>query len=158
MVDLLVALPILTAGIRPHILTTKIDVDVRESIQQVNSTNPTQAPEVRLLPTDQPRHEFMRLVPPQPAPPLNRAQLRVPLGLGEAELDPQFIDFNDDTQTHFIAIADRSSGKTTLLRHIVTTLVEQNGPDRVRFLIIDYHRRLLGLLPSKEYGPVLRLS
>ena len=151
--DLLVALPILTAEIEPQPLSTEIDVDVRDSIREVNGRNPHHAPPVRLLPVDQPRAEFMREVPPPPAPPPNRAQLRVPLGLGEAELDPKYIDFNDDTQTHFVAFADQQSGKTNLLRHIVTTLVEQNSPEQVRFLIIDYHRRLLGVLPDQAYGP-----
>ncbi len=151
--DLLVALPILTPGFEPQPLSTEIEVDVRDSIRGVNAKNPHQAPPVRLLPTDQPRVEFMRDVPPAPAPPPNRAHLRVPLGVGEAELDPKYIDFNDDTQTHFVAFADQQSGKTNLLRHIVTTLVEQNTPEQARFLIVDYHRRLLGVLPSQDYGP-----
>lgn len=151
--DLLVALPILTPDMRPQPLSTQLEVDVRDSIALVNGTNPVRAPQVRLLPNDQPRAEFMSLVPPQPPPPgPHRAQLRVALGLGEAEFDPKVVDFNDNTQTHFIVIADQQSGKTTVLRHLVTSLIEQNGPNGVRFLVVDFHRRLLGVLPSAEYG------
>lgn len=151
--DLLVALPILTPDLRPQPLSSQLEVDVRDSVAVVNGTNPVAAPQVRLLPNDQPRAEFMALVPPQPAPPgLHRAQLRVAMGLGEAEFDPKVVDFNESTQTHFIVIADQQSGKTTMLRHMVTTLTEQNGPDSVRFLVVDFHRRLLGVLPSTDYG------
>lgn len=151
--DLLIALPIVTAGMAPLPLSTQINIDVCESITQLNSTNPYTAPPIRLLPTDQPRSEFMALVPPPAPPPPNRAQLRVPLGIGETELEPQVVDFNDDRQTHFIVIADQYSGKTTVLRHIVTSLIEQNDPSGVRFLIIDYDRRLNGVLPSNDdYG------
>ena len=150
--DLLVALPILTPGMRPEPLSNRREVDVAESVSFVNSTNPAQAPEVRLLPTDQPRAEFMSLVPSPPAPPGHRAQLRVPLGLGEAEFDPKIVDFNDNTQTHFIVIADGQCGKTTVLRHMVTSLIDQNDPNGVRFLVVDFHRRLLGVLPRDSYG------
>ncbi|WP_102145567.1 type VII secretion protein EccCa, partial [Mycobacterium hubeiense] len=150
--DLLIALPIVTPGMRPQPLSTEIDVDVHESVAQINSVNPGAAPRVRLLPNEQPREEFMSMVPELAPPPPNRAQLLVPLGVGEVELEPKYIDFNDDTQTHFVVIADRVSGKTTVLRHIVTTLIEQNDPNGVRFLIVDFHRGLLGVLPSDDYG------
>ena len=157
--DLLVALPMLTSSANAAPLSTAIDVDVHESITHINQANRFKAPPVRLLPEDQPRAEFMAKTF-LPAPPAGRAQLVVPIGLGETDMLPQYLDFNAQSDAHFVAITDMEKGKTTTLRHIVATLCEQNPPgggadepgQSVLFLIVDFQRRLLGVLPSDEYG------
>jgi S-DNA-T family DNA segregation ATPase FtsK/SpoIIIE len=154
--DLLVALPVLE-NIPAQPLSTELTIDPRSSIRQINDSNPHKAAPVPLLPHDLRRAEFMAPIAWAPAP-AGRAQLRVPIGVGETEMEPQWIDFNDDSCTHFVAIGDKLKGKTSLLRHIVATLCENNPPgqsgDRgVYFLIVDYQRRLLGVLPPDAgYG------
>lgn len=157
--DFLVALPMLTSSANGVPLSTSIDVDLRDSIAHINGANRFKAPEVRLLPEDQPRAEFMAKTS-LPAPPPGRAQLVVPIGLGETDMLPQYLDFNDQSDAHFVAITDMEKGKTTILRHIITTLCEQNPPgggadepgQSVLFLVVDFQRRLLGVLPSDQYG------
>lgn len=151
--NLLVALPMLTSSAAGVPLSTSIDVDLRDSVAHINQRNRAKAPQVRLLPYDQPRAEFMASTSmPEPGP--SRAQLTVPIGLGETEMLPQYLDFNDPSNAHLAVIADIEKGKSTVLRHIVTTLCEQNPPgesgqDRsVLFLIVDFQRRLLGVLPQ----------
>lgn len=154
--DLLIATPILTSLGGGQSLSTDLGIDVSDSIVHINESNPFKAIPVQLMPTDLARSQFMPLAL-LPAPPAARAQLSVPLGVGETEMAPKIIDFNDDASPHFAVIGDKGCGKTTLLRHVVTTLCENNpaGQDDtqgVYLLIVDFQRRLLGVLPHKGYG------
>lgn len=80
-----------------------------------------------------------------------RPMLRIPLGLSEADLRPVYIDFNREDSTHLAVVADPRKGKTTLLRHLILTLCENNTADEVQFLVVDTRRRLQGVLPD-GYG------
>ena len=80
-----------------------------------------------------------------------RPMLRIPLGLSEADLRPVYIDFNREDSTHLAVVADSRKGKTTLLRHLVLTLCENNTADEVQILVVDTRRRLQGVLPD-GYG------
>ncbi len=72
--------------------------------------------------------------------------LRVPLGLGEATLEPVFWDL--DADPFLLVLGDTESGKSALLRHLAHGLAERRGPDRLRLLVVDYRRSLLGELPD----------
>lgn len=80
-----------------------------------------------------------------------RPMLRIPLGLSEADLGPVYIDFNREDSTHLAVVADSRKGKTTLLRHLILTLCENNTADEVQILVVDTRRRLQGVLPD-GYG------
>lgn len=110
---------------------------------------------MKLLPKLLQRNEFMvhaMASPDKPeTTPGRPTNLVVPLGLGELELTPQYVDFNNDSQTHMVLYSDPAGGKTTGLHHIIKTLIEQNSPDQIRLVVVDYRRKLLGTLPD-EYG------
>lgn len=80
-----------------------------------------------------------------------RPMLLIPLGLSETDARPVFIDFNNEDSTHFAAVADARKGKTTLLRHLIMTLCENNTPEELQMLVVDPRRRLLGVMPE-GYG------
>lgn len=156
--DLLVALPHLTGGRAPEPLSPDIFVDFRDSIRMINDRNPVHAPDIRLLPEDMSRDEFMARFDPEELAATKarlhdagRPMLRVPLGLGEDEMLPLYVDFNDDTSTHFAVVADTVKGKTTFLRHLIMTLCENNSPAELQMLVVDSRRRLLGVMPE-GYG------
>lgn len=146
--DYLIALPLVDSDRSGELLSTKIEANLAGSIAEINRRNLTVAPEVRLLPEVLDRDSFMAdaLKIAQPELPEGWANLTVPLGLGEVELAPKFIDFHEDS--HLRIFADIESGKSTVLRHIITSLTGQNSPDQVRFLVGDYRRTLLGALPE----------
>lgn len=157
--DFLIALP-LTNQELPSVsgqpITTDIDVNLQTSVSQLNVSNRISAPPVRLLPLDYQRSELVQRRSNEGFRPSSlprqsgQANLVVPLGIGEAELEPLSIDFG--VETHFLIFADSRSGKTTALRHIITSLVEVNTPDQVMVLLVDYRRGLLGVLPDESYG------
>lgn len=134
-------------------LSARAIVDVKPTIALINTKNPVPAPPVPLLSTNMARDVFLtqaKHFPGRPVPTASRrANLVVPLGVGELELAPQYIDFNNDTQTHMVLYADPDSGKTTALRHVIKTLTEQNTPDDIRLVVVDYRRELLGTLPEQ---------
>ncbi|WP_255802251.1 type VII secretion protein EccCa [Mycobacteroides abscessus] len=146
--DYLIALPIVDSEGTGEPLSIKIDTNLSRSIAEINRRNHTVAPEVRLLPEVLDRDSFMTAASKiaQPELPEGWANLAVPLGMGEVELAPKFIDFHEDP--HLRIFADIESGKSTVLRHIITSLTSQNTPDQVRFLVGDYRRTLLGALPE----------
>ncbi|MFT4044088.1 MAG: type VII secretion protein EccCb, partial [Gordonia sp. (in: high G+C Gram-positive bacteria)] len=69
---------------------------------------------------------------------------QVAIGVGELELTPVILDFT--AQPHFMAFADVGSGKTNLLRRIVTELVRGATPEQVKIVLIDYRRTMLGVI------------
>ena len=68
------------------------------------------------------------------------------LGIGENALQPVTLDFR--TQPHFLAFADAQSGKTTVLRNIVESIVATTTPEEAKILLVDYRRSLLGVVPE----------
>ncbi|WP_433709512.1 type VII secretion protein EccCa [Nocardia sp. CA-084685] len=99
------------------------------------------APEVRMLPARIPREDIIAAAA---AAGLDLGPTRVAIGLGESELQPVVLDF--DAQPHLMVFADVESGKTTLLRTIVTGVVERSTPEQARVVLIDYRRTMLGII------------
>lgn len=151
----LIALPARSDSVDKVPLSTRVVVDVDSTLKTINATNPVSAPPVKLLPKLLQRNELMvhaMASPDKPEITPGRAtNLVVPLGIGELELTPQYVDFNNASQTHMVLYSDPDCGKTTGLRHIIKTLTEQNTPDDIRLVVVDYRRELLGALPD-EYG------
>ncbi|WP_067471494.1 type VII secretion protein EccCa [Nocardia amamiensis] len=105
------------------------------------------APQVRMLPEQLSREQLLYLAgdwPSQIAP--NAKCLRIPFGINESELAPVYIDFVESP--HFIIIGDTESGKTTLLRSLIEGIAASNTPDQARFILGDYRRSMLGLVPE----------
>ncbi|MBJ7290278.1 type VII secretion protein EccCa [Williamsia sp.] len=67
---------------------------------------------------------------------------RIAIGLGENELAPAIIDF--DAQPLMFAFADNEAGKTTLLRNIAMSLMENGDADQNKIVLVDYRRTMLG--------------
>ncbi|MEU7764859.1 type VII secretion protein EccCa [Nocardia sp. NPDC049190] len=105
------------------------------------------APQVRMLPEQLPRDQLLNLAGEWPSQldPTTKC-LRIPFGITESELAPVYIDFADSP--HFIIIGDTKSGKTTLLRSLIEGIAAANTPDQARFIVGDYRRSLLGLVPE----------
>ena len=101
------------------------------------------APPVRLLADDIPRAAVLAEI--EAAGSRIRPN-RALLGIGENALQPVTLDFR--TQPHFMAFADAGSGKTTVLRNIVESIVATTTPEEAKILLVDYRRSLLGVVPQ----------
>jgi DNA segregation ATPase FtsK/SpoIIIE, S-DNA-T family len=118
------------------------------AVHQLNSRSPGPgAPEIRLLPVRLAHDELLRAAAERDAVVLPRERLlRFPLGLNESELAPVHIDFG--TTPHFVIFGDAESGKTNLLRLLVSGICESNDPASVQIVAADPRRTLLGDIPS----------
>jgi DNA segregation ATPase FtsK/SpoIIIE, S-DNA-T family len=92
------------------------------------------APAVRMLPA---RLYFSDL----PAPGLGGPG--VPIGLGETNLQPVFLDLPGG-DPHLLVFGESGSGKTCFLRTYLLGLIARMGPSQAQALLIDYRRTLLG--------------
>ncbi len=105
------------------------------------------APPVRMLPESLPRGELLDLLVGRwPRSRGSVPELRVPIGIDEAELDPVSLDFAE--QAHFLVFGDTECGKTALLESICTSLVEANTPSQVKLILADYRRTMLGTVDT----------
>lgn len=101
------------------------------------------SPAVRLLASDIPRAAVLEQIHAAGA---RIRPGRALIGIGENALQPITLDFR--TQPHFVALADVESGKTTLLRNIVESIVESSTPEQAKILMVDYRRTMLGVVPD----------
>jgi S-DNA-T family DNA segregation ATPase FtsK/SpoIIIE len=92
------------------------------------------APPVRLLP-----REISLAALEQVATPAGRA---FPLGIAESDLKPVYLDFSTDP--HFIAFGDVESGKTNLLRTMLSGITSRYSAKEAAVIVVDYRRGLLG--------------
>jgi DNA segregation ATPase FtsK/SpoIIIE, S-DNA-T family len=86
------------------------------------------APEIELLPAVYP---YADLPAPAAAGPPG-----IPIGLGEDTMAPVHLDFAADP--HLVILGDTGSGKTNLLRAIVTGIAARHSPEQAEFLFLDY--------------------
>lgn len=104
------------------------------------------APAIRMLP------ERLTVAELPLAVPEGDVQLPgVPIGVGEADLRPVFVDLTD-TDPHFLVYGDSGSGKTEFLRTWMTGLMARRSAFEVRFIVVDYRRGLLGVVPEDYLG------
>jgi S-DNA-T family DNA segregation ATPase FtsK/SpoIIIE len=72
----------------------------------------------------------------------------VVIGLSERDLGPVRLDLFG-TDPHLLVYGDAQSGKSTVLRTLLTQLVTRLPPDRLGVVLVDYRRSHLELVPDK---------
>jgi S-DNA-T family DNA segregation ATPase FtsK/SpoIIIE len=97
------------------------------------------APPVRLLPT---RVLHQALVA--------HSGNRPVIGLGERELQPIAIDFDD--QPHLLVLGEPGCGKTATLRLLCREIVRTRSSSSAQLEIVDFRRTLLGVVESEHLG------
>jgi S-DNA-T family DNA segregation ATPase FtsK/SpoIIIE len=113
---------------------------VRELVETVRAawTGPAARP-VRTLPERLGYRRVAELVPKGgPGSP-------IPLGLAQDDLGPVTLDFGQEQ--HYAVFGEAESGKSTVLRTVLTGLAERRGADEALFVLIDYRRTLLDAVP-----------
>ncbi|MFD0365903.1 type VII secretion protein EccCa [Nocardia sp. GCM10030253] len=128
--------------------STNLGAAVGEAVATIARLTPGRhAPAARMLPEMLPREQLLQLAGNWPSQvDADLKNMRIPLGINESELAPVYIDFNESP--HFIVIGDTESGKTTLLRSIIEGIAASNTPNQARFILGDYRRTMLGLVPD----------
>ncbi|MFJ7049641.1 type VII secretion protein EccCa [Streptomyces sp. NPDC101112] len=106
------------------------------------------APEVRLLP---------RRVPVEQLPPGDRLPRQgVAFGLDEDNLEPVFVDFEQDP--FFLVFGESESGKSNLLRLLVKQLTERYSGDDCKLFVVDNRRSLLDVTPASHLAEYIPMS
>lgn len=103
-------------------------------------TKPPAAP-VRLLPARYPAGSL-------PAPDRQSSPAGIPIGIRESDLGPVYIDFGADP--HFLCFGDVESGKTGLLRLLLTGIMKRYSTSQARIIVADYRRTLLDTVDSEH--------
>jgi S-DNA-T family DNA segregation ATPase FtsK/SpoIIIE len=75
----------------------------------------------------------------------------VSIGLGDTDLQPVYLDLVGADQ-HLLVFGDAGSGKSTFLRSWLTGMVERYSAWDVRFMLVDYRRSLLDVVPEAHLG------
>lgn len=75
----------------------------------------------------------------------------VPVGLRESDLRPIGVDMTQG-QSHFLVMGDSESGKTSFLRTWMRGLAARHSAREVRFMVVDYRRSLLDVVPEEYIG------
>ena len=101
------------------------------------------APPIRMLPE---RVTVAELAPPEGARPAG-----VPIGIGENDLAPVYLELNDQ-DPHLLVLGDSGSGKSAFLRTWVDGLVRSHTAWEARIILFDYRRSLFGLVPKEHLG------
>ncbi len=106
------------------------------------------APEVRLLP---------RRLPAEQLPRGDRSPRRgVAFGLDEDNLEPVFLDFDQDP--FFLVFGESESGKSNLLRLLIKQLTERYSGDECKLFVVDNRRSLLDAAPASHLAEYIPMS
>jgi S-DNA-T family DNA segregation ATPase FtsK/SpoIIIE len=119
--------------------------DAVARLQQATPGRP--APQVRMLPEQLDREQFVRAIGPWQGP-ADRRNVAIPIGINESELAPVFLNFDDNP--HFLIFGDTECGKSTLLRNIVSGIVESNARDKAALILVDFRRTMLGYFDQER--------
>jgi S-DNA-T family DNA segregation ATPase FtsK/SpoIIIE len=101
------------------------------------------APPVRMLPD--------RVSAAELALPEGASRPGVPIGLAETDLGPVHLDLTA-ADPHFLVFGDSGSGKSAFLRTWMTGLAARRTAWEARFIVVDYRRSLLGVVPQEHLG------
>ncbi|GHD06786.1 type VII secretion protein EccCa [Zhihengliuella salsuginis] len=113
---------------------------LRDAAARVAERQPGRSPRrVRLLPT---------VVAPETVP-ARDGLLR--FGLNERDLGPKHLDF-DGGERNLLILGDEQSGKTSLLRHLMTEIVGQYSSEEVVFAVFDPRRGLKNVVGPDYVG------
>jgi len=98
------------------------------------------APRVRMLPSQVAYGELTSR---------GRPNAGVVIGIEEARLLPVTLDF--EAEPHFVVFGEGEAGKSNFLRLVATGLVGEVSAGRLdaRFMVIDYRRSLMGVVPEE---------
>jgi DNA segregation ATPase FtsK/SpoIIIE, S-DNA-T family len=69
------------------------------------------------------------------------------IGLADTDLGPIGLDLTQE-DPHLLVLGDSGAGKSVFLRTFIRGLAARQGPDQVRFLLVDYRRSLLEVVPD----------
>jgi S-DNA-T family DNA segregation ATPase FtsK/SpoIIIE len=75
----------------------------------------------------------------------------VPIGLGESDLAPVYLELSGQ-DPHFLVLGDSGSGKSAFLRTWMNGLVRSRSAWEARIILVDYRRSLLGVVPKEHLG------
>jgi S-DNA-T family DNA segregation ATPase FtsK/SpoIIIE len=75
----------------------------------------------------------------------------IPIGLADTDLRPVFLDLSD-ADPHLVVLGDAGAGKSALLRTLMRGLASRHRSDEIRFMLVDYRRSLLDVLPDDYIG------
>ncbi|MFG2525141.1 type VII secretion protein EccCa [Streptomyces sp. NPDC048527] len=103
----------------------------------------TVAPPIRMLPE--------RLTVAELGLPEEETAPGIPIGIAERDLAPVRLELTDG-EPHFVAFGDSGSGKSTFLRTWMKGVAARRTAWEARFIVIDYRRSLLGVVPQDYVG------
>ncbi|RZU62554.1 type VII secretion protein EccCa [Zhihengliuella halotolerans] len=133
-----IALPRLDAAAEPD----TGNEGLRAAAARVAERQPERSPRrVRMLPT---------VVAPDALPAPARSGL-LRFGLNERDLGPKLLDF-DGSERNLLVLGDEQSGKTSLLRHLMTELAAQYSKDELVFAVFDPRRGLKNVVDPDRVG------
>ncbi|RSN39949.1 secretion protein EccC [Amycolatopsis sp. WAC 04197] len=112
-----------------------------ELAEALTTPQAPRAPQVRLLP-----HKLTVRELPGPTAPNPAAEMRVPLGVEDVHLAPEWHDF--DASPHLLIYGDAETGKTNLLKHIARSVVAHHSSGEARVMFGDFRRELRGCIPE----------
>lgn len=72
----------------------------------------------------------------------------VPIGLSELNLGPAGVNLFSSSP-HLFVLGDGETGKSNLLKLLVKQLIATRSPDELGFVVIDYRRSLLQVVPEE---------
>ncbi|MET1004742.1 MAG: type VII secretion protein EccCa [Propionibacteriaceae bacterium] len=110
-------------------------------VQRISAGTTERAPRVRLLPAV--------VTPDLVEEPLRTGML--PLGLDEADLSTVLLDL-DQVDPHLVVLGDSGTGRTSLLRHLAASLMEQYTSDELVLAVMDPRRTMQGEIPDAYLG------
>jgi S-DNA-T family DNA segregation ATPase FtsK/SpoIIIE len=106
------------------------------------------APQVRMLP---------RELPAEQLPTGDRFPRQgVAFGIDENDLEPVFVDFEQDP--FFLVFGESESGKSNLLRLLITQLTQRYSGDEAKFFVVDNRRSLLDVTPASHLAEYIPMS
>ncbi|MFK4222169.1 type VII secretion protein EccCa [Streptomyces sp. NPDC019890] len=97
---------------------------------------------VRVLPT---RLAAERL------PTVDAEPQRIPIGLGQDDLEPVLLDLFEHDQ-HLLILGDTECGRTNLLKLVARQLIDRYTEDELVFAVVDPRRGLRGVVPEPYRG------
>ncbi|MEU9579975.1 type VII secretion protein EccCa [Streptomyces chilikensis] len=106
------------------------------------------APKVRLLP----RRLALEELPPGDRFP----QRGVAFALDENDLEPVFVDFDQDP--FFLVFGESESGKSNLLRLLIRQLTQRYPGDECKLFVVDNRRSLLDVTPTSHLAEYIPMS
>ncbi|MYV90630.1 type VII secretion protein EccCb, partial [Streptomyces sp. SID1034] len=106
------------------------------------------APAVRLLPRELPAAQL----PPGDAAP----ERGIAFALDENNLEPVFVDFEQDP--FFLVFGEGESGKSNLLRLLITQLTRRYPGEACKLFVVDNRRALLDVTPPSHLAEYIPMS